>query len=125
MRQFDMAIEQSKKTLEIDANFASAHGTLARSYLWSGDFGRALEEWEKAARLTEDNEDLAQLNAVKSEYQRSGVRGAKKRAAELTEEQARHHYVDPGLVAVGWAEAGENERAFRWLEKAYAEKSNF
>jgi hypothetical protein len=41
------------------------------------------------------------------------------------EEQGKRHYIDPGFIAIAWALAGENDKAFGWLEKAYAEKSNF
>ena len=125
MRQFDAAIEQSKKNFEIDPNFGPAHFTLSRAYFWNGDYDLWLEEWEKGAHLMADPDDLALVRAAKAEYPKSGARGAYKRVAMQQEEQAKRHYIDPGFIAIAWALAGENDKAFGWLEKAYAEKSNF
>ena len=41
------------------------------------------------------------------------------------EEQSRRMYVDPALIAGGYALLGEKDKAFTWLEKAYAEKSHW
>jgi eukaryotic-like serine/threonine-protein kinase len=122
-KQYDQSIEQQKKTLEIDPNFANAHFDLSDAYRFAGKYDLWLEEWEKAARLNNDSEDLALVKAVSQEYAKSGYRGAMKRLAALQEEQAKRIYVDPAGIAGNYALLGEKDRAFSWLEKAYAEKS--
>ncbi len=124
-KKFDQAIEQSKKNLEIDAAFARAHLTLAFAYLFTGKYELWLEEWEKEARLANDLNDLAQLEAAKKEYPKSGFRGAWKRVISVEEEQIKSIYIDPAWIAGNYAMLGEKDEAFAWLEKAYKEKSGF
>jgi hypothetical protein len=37
---------------------------------------------------------------------------------------AKRRYVDPAEIAGNYAELGDKDQAFAWLEKAYSEKSN-
>jgi len=122
-KKYDQAIEQLKRTLEIDPTFASAHYQLSDAYHFAGKYDLWLEEWEKGARLYNDSEDLALVDAARREYAKSGYRGALKRVVALQEEQAKRIYIDPAWIAGSYALLGEKDRAFRWLEKAYAEKS--
>ena len=124
-KQFDQAIEQSKKNLEIDPNYASAHSLLSNAYRFKGQYELWLEEWEKAGRLSNDSENLALVEAAKREYPKSGYRCAMKRVVALGEEQAKRIYIDPTGIAGEYAILGEKNQAFVWLEKAYAEKSGF
>jgi serine/threonine protein kinase/Tfp pilus assembly protein PilF len=124
-KQYDQAIEQSKKILEIDPTFAGAHFDLSNVYRITGKYDLWLEEWEKAARLNNDSEELARVDAAKREYPKSGYRGALKGLVALQEEQAKRIYIDPAWIAGNYALLGEKDRAFSWLEKAYAQKSGF
>lgn len=124
-RQYDQAIEYEKKTLEIDPSFSSAHYDLASIYFFTGKYDQWLEEWEKGARLRNDSEDFALIKAVHQEYSKSGFHGALKRLVALQEEQANRIYIDPASIAGNYAFLGEKDLAFRWLEKAYGEKSGF
>jgi len=124
-KQYDRAVEYEKKTLEIDPTFASAHYNLSNAYRFAGKYDLWLEEWEKAARLNNDSEDVALVKAVSQEYAKTGYRGALKRLVALQEEQAKRIYIDPAYIAGNHALLGEKDRAFSWLEKAYGEKSGF
>jgi serine/threonine protein kinase/TolB-like protein/Tfp pilus assembly protein PilF len=125
LQQFDLVIEQSKKTMEIDPNFANIHQTLAQAYRRQGKYDLWLQEWEKFARLSEDAMELSMVDAAKREYPKSGPLGAYRAAVAVQEKQAKQHYIDPGWIAIGFALAGEKDKAFDYLEKAYAEKSGF
>jgi len=124
-RQYPESIEQARRLLEIDPTFANAHLLLSRTYLFVGKYDLWLEEWEKVARLNNDSENLALVDAAKREYPKSGYRGALKRVVALEEEQAKRIYIDPAWHARQYALLGEKDQAFAWLEKAYAEKSGF
>jgi serine/threonine protein kinase/Tfp pilus assembly protein PilF len=121
--QYAQSIEQSRKVLEIDPTFVGAHNRLAWAYELSGKYDLWLDESEKAARLRNDSDALARVEATKREYTKSGYPGAMKRFVALREEQAKHIYVDPALIARRHALLGEKDQAFAWLEKAYSEKS--
>jgi len=124
-KQYEQAIEHSRKTLEIDPTYASAHFHLSNAYGLTGKYDLWLEEWEKGARLNNDSEDLALVDAARREYAKSGYRGALKRVVALQEEQAKRIYIDPAGIAGTHALLDEKDLAFAWLEKGYAEKSGF
>lgn len=109
--------------LEIDPTFANAHFKLAYAYFFSGKYDLWLEESEKGAKLSNDSDWLAVVEAAKREYSRSGYRGAMKATVALEEDQAKRIYIDPAWIAGRYAFLGEKDQAFAWLEKAYAEKS--
>jgi hypothetical protein len=88
-----------------------------------GEYDLWLEEWEKAAKLSNDSDDLARVEAARRSYAKSGYHGAMKRLATLQEEQAKRIYIDPVFIAVSYAILGEKDRAFGLLEKACREKS--
>ena len=124
-RKYTQSIEQSKKNLEIDPTHANAHFHLGYAYLLAGRYDLWLEEWEKGARFNNDAEALTRVEAAKREYPKSGYRGALKRALAVEEEQAKRIYTDPAWIAGHYAFLGEKDQAFAWLEKAFAEKSDF
>ena len=124
-RQYAQCIEQVKKVLEIDPTFATAHYHLSAGYELTGKYDLWLEEGEKAAKLSNDSDVLALVEAAKREYPKSGYRGALKRMVALEEEQTKRIYIDPAWHAGRYARLGEKDQAFAWLEKAYAEKSGF
>jgi tetratricopeptide (TPR) repeat protein len=118
-------LNNRKKNLEIDPGFDRAHLTMAQAYLFTGQYELFLEEWERAATLGNDPNDLALAEAAKRECPKSGYRGPLKTALALQQEHAKRIYVDPAWIAGQYAFIGEKDQAFTWLEKAYAEKSGF
>jgi eukaryotic-like serine/threonine-protein kinase len=124
-RQYPESIEEARKVMEIDPTFANAHFHLALAYSLSGKYDLWLEELEKGAKLSNDSDALALVDAAKREYPKTGYRGALKRIVALEEEQAKRIYIDPAWHAGEYARLGEKDQAFAWLEKAYAEKSGF
>ena len=122
-KQYDAAIEQLKKTLDMDPNFANAHGQLRNAYREMGKYELWLEEWRKNAELTDDGEDRAIAEEVTKVYGRSGYLAASKLSAQLEEKLAKRRYVDPAVLAYEYAFADQKEQALAWLEKAAAEKS--
>ena len=122
-RQYELALDQFNKTLEIDANYASAHDNLSRTYLNMGKFDLWLEEWRKGATLANDREELAIAEEAARLYKVGGFRVAVSRIVELRKELAQRRYVDPSDIAYACALLGDKEQVFLWLEKAYAERA--
>jgi Flp pilus assembly protein TadD len=48
----DESIEQSRKTIEMDPNFALAHNQLAQAYLQKNMYAEAVAELQKAVQLS-------------------------------------------------------------------------
>jgi eukaryotic-like serine/threonine-protein kinase len=124
-RQYSEAIGEAKKIVEIDPSFANVHNHLSQAYLYTGKYDLWLEEWGKAATLSNYSEDLAMVKAMKEDYAKSGLRGALLRSAEYQEEESKRQYVDPALIALTYAMLGDKDKAFAQLDKALAQKSVF
>lgn len=118
-RQYDRAIEQLKKTLEMDASFWVAHHFLGWVYAQVERFDEALAEFEAARRLNENLEIMAGIGFTQA---LAGRRNEANQVLDEFKRLAATRYVSPilpGMVAIA---LGENDQAFAWLEKAYADR---
>jgi tetratricopeptide (TPR) repeat protein len=124
-RNYEMALDQFKKTIDLDPTFASAHDNLGLMYRDMGKYDLWLEESKKAASLANDKERLGIFEEAAKIYTKSGNRAALARVIELKKQLAIKQYVDPAEIAFDYAELGDRQQTFIWLKKAYAEKSDF
>jgi serine/threonine-protein kinase len=115
------AIEQLQKTLSADANFIAAHVFLGHAYEQAHMNSEAVAEMRKAFELSEgnSNEMAALARSLALAHQEAEAR---KLLAALTERSSQT-YVQPVGIALLHAALGEKDRAFEWLEKAYADRS--
>jgi tetratricopeptide (TPR) repeat protein len=126
-RQYDQAIEQLQKTVEMDRNFPRAHMYLALAYEGKGMFEEAVSEHKKHSVLQGISPEAAEEEAaaLREGYRKSGVNGYWRKQIEIYEKrQASHPDVWPPLsvVASFYAQLGENDQAFAFLEKAYQQR---
>jgi TolB-like protein/Tfp pilus assembly protein PilF len=122
-RRYDQSIVQLNKAVEIDPNYAATHVFLSSDYEAQGKYDLWLDEAEKTATLNKDADQLVVLKAARLEYARAGYLAANKRISEVLEEQSKRGYIDPVNIAVAYAILDDKDKAFFWLEKAFAEKS--
>jgi len=122
-KQYDAGVEQLKKTLEMDPNYAQAHGQLARMYLNMAKYDLWLDEWKKSTTLYKQMDELAIAEEVARVYSKSGFKPAKLREIEMRKLLAKRRYVDPADIAYAYADLGDKEQTFVWLDKALADKS--
>jgi TolB-like protein/DNA-binding winged helix-turn-helix (wHTH) protein/Flp pilus assembly protein TadD len=129
--KYDEAIVQYRKALELEPDAITYFGlVLARAE--GGDYATAITEAEKATKV--DRSPLL-LTSLASAYARAGRRADANhvlhRLQELWERQgtapawhtARSPYVCPYEVAGVYAQLGDKDRAFDWLDKAYRNRS--
>jgi TolB-like protein/Tfp pilus assembly protein PilF len=124
--QNDQAIEQLRKTLEMDPNFTRTHLFLAQTYQGAGRFEEAADEFGKTFVLIGGPpEDAARFTAaLKGAYKTSGPKGYWRTLAEfLTNWPPRAPGPAPPATYLAgfWTQAGETDKAFALLEKAYQE----
>jgi serine/threonine protein kinase/Tfp pilus assembly protein PilF len=120
VRDFDRAIEQINRTLEMDSNFYSARHVLGRAYEKKRMYEEALTEFQKASALYDQNTTI--LAEFGYTYAVSGqTEEARRVLKELMEPSKK--YVSSFDIATIHTGLGEREEAFYWLEKAYEEHS--
>jgi serine/threonine-protein kinase len=117
--QCDRAVEQFRKTLDIDTDFWIAHLWLGYVHARTGKLDEAITSFITARRLDDNPETLAGLGHA---HARAGqVKKARECLSEL-EAVAKLRYVSPILSAVIHAALGEKDQAFVYLEKSYEDR---
>lgn len=115
-------LEQSRRVLEIDPTFWVAHSGFARAHMAANQYDQAITEYEKAADLSHRSTTvLADLGVAYAVAGRSS--DARAVLAELDALSAAR-YVSPFDRASIHAALSENDLAFAWLERAYADRSS-
>ena len=119
-RQYDKAIEQLRKTIEVDPRFYYAHRRLGEVLQLKGQLDDAIAEYRKAVELNDDPCVLALLGQV---YARAGQREEAQRILVRLNEEARLRYVSAYSFALMYLGLGDKERAVDELERAYRERA--
>ncbi len=119
-RRYDQAIEQLRKTLEMDPNFHPAHWYLATFYDQVARYEDAIAECQKALSLGGDPGVLGVLGHV---YAASGKRAEALRVLAELKDLSKRRYVDPSDIALVYVGLGDKPQALEWLEKAYEDRS--
>jgi tetratricopeptide (TPR) repeat protein len=123
MHRYDEAIEQHKKTLELDQNFAAAHGWLGDAYCQKGMFAEAIAEHQKVRLLS--GSGPYGLGPLGYAYARSGsVNEAEKVLNQLLAFSKQGYVVSYGIALV-YNGLGVKSGALQWLERACEEHDRF
>lgn len=120
-RQDNKAIEQCRKTLELDSNFAPAHMVLGQAYEQKGMYREAMTELEQAVRLSAGSPIFTASQA--HAYGLAGRRGEAMKLIEELKNLAEHRYVSGYDFALAYSGLGDNDAVVAWLEKAFEERA--
>ena len=116
-RQYDRAIVEARKALELEPNNAGAHDYLGRSYLQKGMYKDALAQFQKLQSLKRapsiDRALLAWAYAV------SGNKEEARTILGQMKQQSTRKYIEPYFVARVYAALGDREETFAWLQKGF------
>jgi tetratricopeptide (TPR) repeat protein len=115
------AIAQSRKTIDLNADYAYAYLDIGSAHLGLGDAEAALQWFQRGQGLE---------TSVRS-YDALIVRalaplGRHEEAIEILnrlEEESRHHYERAEILAMAYAAVGDLDRAFDCLERAFQVRS--
>ena len=121
IRQYDQAIEQCWKSLELDSSFGFAYGILGLAYSQKGRFEEAVSALQKAIILTEGNPtyiaSLAQIYALQ------GRKTEAQRFLDELKKVSKKRFVSAYFVASVWASLGDTTHALEGLRKACDERA--
>jgi TolB-like protein/DNA-binding winged helix-turn-helix (wHTH) protein/Tfp pilus assembly protein PilF len=119
--RYDEALQQYRRTLDMDPNFVKAYDDLGWAYEQKGMHAEAVAEWLKAR--TPSGESEIRLAKLKEAYRESGMRGYWQQELELAKEELTHGHVWPaGWVARMYVHLGNKNAALEWLERGFKEK---
>ena len=118
--RLDDAIREGQRTLELDPNYVYPvlDSNLATAYREKGDFAQAITLYlraQEAMRLPSSGLAIT--------YARMGRQPEARRILNELVEKARVQYVAADRIAAVYVALGQNDEAFRWLERAAAERN--
>lgn len=122
-RQYDKAIEQYRKTLDLNPDFPLTYCTLGMAYVQKKSYEEALAEFNKANALP--GSPAFAVAKIAGTYALSGRRTEARRLLAELRKAASQQYVPAIYVAAVYAALNENDQAMTWVQKVYDERSDY
>ena len=117
------ATRECQRMIDLDPNFWAAHQTLGIVLVKQGRYAEALAEAQKSTQLAErSNASLALLGHV---YAKLGQRSETEAVIKELERRYTNKGADGRDLVVVYAGLDDKDKAFAWLEKAFADRSVF
>jgi TolB-like protein/Tfp pilus assembly protein PilF len=120
-RKYDEAISVCRQLATENPTFALAHDCLYYAYWAKHMYPQVVEEYKVHAQLTGDSVDVNFAAALDRGFRASGWSGAATQLIETLQTQRKTGYGSPFLIARLYADVGDKEHAFQWLDTAYRE----
>ena len=126
-RQWDRAIDQLHKTLDLEPNYGPAHEWLGYSYEQKGMQKEAVAEWVTALKLRRQDQYAGKLERA---YAASGFEAAMRAMAQrdlddAEERSKRGEYVGAAEFAYAYTRFGDKEKALAWIDKAVDQRTRY
>ncbi|MDP2886254.1 MAG: protein kinase [Ignavibacteria bacterium] len=121
--EYDKAVEQFCRTIEMDSTFGLAHLRLGLTYEELGNLNEGIVELQKAMQFAEGTTEA--ITGLGHAY---AVAGREKDARKILRgliTMRGKRYVSPYGIAVVYAGLSEKDEAFQWLEKAAGEHDSW
>jgi serine/threonine protein kinase/Flp pilus assembly protein TadD len=122
-RQYDRAMDQGRKSLDMDPNFGFAYWHRGMACIQQKKYGDAVIALRKAISLSGPATTfISYLGYANARLGKE--REARQMIAQL-ERVSKRQYVSSYFIAVIYLGLGDLDQTFEWLEKAYEERSGF
>jgi serine/threonine protein kinase/Flp pilus assembly protein TadD len=118
-RQYQKAVAAFQQSLEVNPKFWPLNLFLGATYELQGLYPQALQELRKAQGPTEEA-----TSAIGHVYAISGNKIEANRILDALLARAKSRYLPASYIARVYVGLGDKEKAFAWLEKAYAARDS-
>jgi len=118
--QFDRAIDEFQKTIDLEPNYTLGHLGLMQAYGEKGMFHEAIAEGEILLKLGVRN--VGTIAVLGYYYALAGKKAKSYELLAELEERSKKDYVSSFWVAVIYNGLGDTDRVFEWFYKAYDER---
>jgi len=125
VRRLDESLAVCNKLANTDPTFARAHGCLFDVNWARHDYAKAVDEFKLYARFSMDPNEMEFANALDQGFRAGGWKTAIRKGLEVRLAQRERGYSSPFDIAEFYAELGEKDEAFAWLDIAYRERDEF
>jgi TolB-like protein len=118
-RRFDDALEQAKKTYNLDPTFVGGESWLCHAYNAHGDYEETLALATKTMQVNSAIPTSPFNGDLVVAYSKTGRRKEAQAVLDKWKQKAQTEYVSNYWFAIGYAAYGDKDAAFAELEKAY------
>ncbi|HXW92294.1 MAG TPA: hypothetical protein VEK33_17215, partial [Terriglobales bacterium] len=124
-RRYDEAIAECKKLADENPTFAIAHRCLYQAYWGKRMYLQAIDEWKVYGDLNRDESTSEFASAMEQAFRTGGWQSALAKGIQTRKAQRRTGYQSAYQIAQLYAELGDKDQAFMWLNTALQEHDWF
>jgi serine/threonine protein kinase/Tfp pilus assembly protein PilF len=124
-RQYDEAILECKRVANEDPTFPYTHQCLAQAYWAKHMYPQVIEHWKIFGQLSGDQRESDFVSALEQGFRSGGWKGALTKGIEARQTQRKTGYASAYQIAILYADLGDKNNAFRWLNTAYQERDTY
>jgi tetratricopeptide (TPR) repeat protein len=121
-RHYDEAIAACKEAANENPTFSLPHLCLAQAYWGKRMYPQVIEEFKVYGQLSGDRNESEFASALEQGFRSAGWKGALSKGIEARLVKRKGGYFSAYRIAVLYADLGERDQAFRWLNTAYQER---
>jgi TolB-like protein/DNA-binding winged helix-turn-helix (wHTH) protein len=121
-RRYDEAIAACKKLVNENPTFAPAHDCLADAYWGKRMYRQVIEEFRAYDQLSGGRNESEFASALENGFRSGGWKAAETKGIKTLQERRKTSYASAFLIATLYADLGDNDQAFVWLNIAYQER---
>jgi tetratricopeptide (TPR) repeat protein len=121
-RHYDEAISVCQSSANENPTFAMAHLCLANAYWGKRMYPQLIDEWKAFGQLSGDRNEADFASAIGHGFRSGGWNGALTKGIEARHAQRKTGYYSATMLADLYADLGDKDQAFRWLNTAYQER---
>jgi TolB-like protein/Flp pilus assembly protein TadD len=121
-RDYDHAIEQGLKTIELAPASALAHFNLGRAYEQENQHEKALAEFQQSRNFAANPATIVPFGYT---YGRMGQREKANATLLQLQELAQKQYVPAVYWAMIYTGLGQKDKAFEWLDRSFDEQCDY
>jgi eukaryotic-like serine/threonine-protein kinase len=121
-QRYDEAITVCQKLAIENPTFAAVHYCLARAYLGKRMYPQVIEELKALGQLSGDRNVTELASAMEQGFRSAGWKGALRRSIETSLALRKTAGYGACGIAESYADLGDRDQAFKWLDTAYQER---
>lgn len=125
MQQYDEAIAICRKLADENPKFSTAHSCTAEAYWRKRMYSQAIEEYKVESQISGDRDESDYVSAMEKGYRSAGWQGALAKGIEVLKAQRKAGSSSAYWIASSYAELGDKEHAFEWLNTAFQEHEEY
>ena len=120
-RRYDDAITVCRELLQQNPTYILAHDCLGYAYWGKGMYPQVIEQWSFSYGQSGNRNFVEFDGAAERGFRSAGWRGALTEGTNVLLGQRRFGYASPYEIARFYADLGDKNKAFEWLDTAYSE----